>query len=63
MCGPETVYAKVAAGEAPALTLRYGFDSVGRAAWIVTVSAAGPPRLFEPQRCEAMGVVAGRKGR
>ena len=63
MCAPEAVYAKIAAGEAPAITLRYGFDAAGRAAWIVNSSTAGPPRLFEPQRCDAMGIVAGPRAR
>lgn len=65
MCAPEIVYARIAEGSAPSLSLRYAFDASDRPAWIGLV--AGKPvaeaRLFEPARCDPMGIVVGPRKR
>ncbi len=59
MCAPEVVYARVAAGAQPSISLRYGFDSSQRPAWIALSAGtpAGQARLFEPLQCAPMGIV------
>ena len=65
MCAPEVVYARMAEGAAPSLRLRYGFDSSDRPAWIglVVGQPAAQSRLFNPSRCDPMGIVVGPRKR
>jgi type IV pilus assembly protein PilA len=65
MCAPELVYARMAEGAAPSLRLRYGFDGSDRPAWIGLLAGqpAAQTRLFDPARCDPMGIVVGPRKR
>jgi hypothetical protein len=65
MCAPEVVYARIAEGAAPSLALRYAFDASDRPAWIGLVAGqpAAQARLFDPARCDPMGIVVGPRKR
>ena len=65
MCAPEIVYARIAGGAVPSLSLRYAFDGSERPAWIGLVAGqpAAQARLFDPARCDPMGIVVGPRKR
>jgi hypothetical protein len=60
MCAPESVYARIAEGAQPTISLRYGFDANDRVAWIGLVAGAPATemRFFDAQRCAPLGIVA-----
>lgn len=65
MCAPERVYARLAESGQPSVSLRYGFDSSERVAWMGLVSGqpVAQTRFFDPQSCEPMGLVVGPRRR
>jgi hypothetical protein len=65
MCAPEIVYARMAEGASPSLSLRYAFDGSDRPAWIGLVAGkpAAEARLFDPARCDPMGIVVSPRKR
>ena len=62
---PERVYARLAEREQSSVSLRYGFDSSERVAWMGLVSGqpVAQTRFFDPQSCEPMGLVVGPRRR
>jgi hypothetical protein len=65
LCAPESVYARMADGAQPRITLRYGLDANARLAWMGVVVGQPPAqtRFFEPQRCDPMAIVVGSQRR